>query len=170
MSDRAQFTETVAGRITAWRRTAFLIGGDWARAEDQVQTVLLRMYRRWSRIDPASVEGYVRTALVRLAVDEVRSARRRFEVAGPLPERAVEPPDHAALTDLRAALAGLPPRQRATLVLRYHLDLSVEDTAAALGVSTGTVKSQTARALTNLRTALDPVGAGRRTADQRRTS
>jgi RNA polymerase sigma-70 factor (sigma-E family) len=135
-------------------RTALLLSGDHGHAEDLVQTALLRTARRWSaaRRDP---DAYARRVVVNLARDRWRLLRRRFGEA-PL-EIDVAVPVTDGLADrelLLAAVRLLPPGQRAVLVLRYFDDLSVADTAAALGCSTGTVKSQTARALDRLRAAL----------------
>ena len=135
-------------------RTAHLLTGDRGHAEDLVQTALLRTARRWSsaRSEP---EAYARRVVVNLAKDRWRMLRRRPGEA-PL-EADVEVPVRDGVADrdqlLRAAQQ-LPAGQRAVLVLRYFDDLSVAETAATLGCSTGTVKSQTARALAKLRAAL----------------
>jgi RNA polymerase sigma-70 factor (sigma-E family) len=145
------FTRRSSDRLL---RTALLLCGDHGHAEDLVQTALLRTARRWSaaRRDP---DAYARRVVVNLARDRWRLLRRRFGEA-PL-EIDVAVPVTDGLADrelLLAAVRQLPPGQRAVLVLRYFDDLSVADTAAALGCSTGTVKSQTARALDRLRAAL----------------
>ncbi len=137
-----------------------LTGHNRADAEDLLQTVLERAYRRWRRIcrtgDPAR---YVRQMLVNAAADRWRVLRRRPEQ--PLdpddspPLAAFARPDEAtALADqdlLWRALARLPPGQRAVLVLRYYEDLTEAQTAAVLGCSVGSVKTQAFRALTKLR-------------------
>lgn len=137
-------------------RTAYLLTGDRGHAEDLVQTALLRTARRWpsARRDPAA---YARRVVVNLAKDRWRDLHRRPGEAPLDVDVAVPVTDGVADRDqlLRAA-HGLPARQRAVLVLRYFDDLSVADTAAALGCSEGTVKSQTARALESLRRALTP--------------
>jgi RNA polymerase sigma-70 factor (sigma-E family) len=140
-------------------------------AEDLVQIVLERAYRRWRRIcrsgDPAP---YVRQMLANAAVDRWRVLRRRSEQ--PLgPEELAQPagsagPDQAAaIADqdlLWRALSLLPPGQRAVLVLRYYEDLTEAQTAAVLGCSVGSVKSQVSRALVKLRGIVGtPVGDGR---------
>ncbi|MBS2939676.1 SigE family RNA polymerase sigma factor [Nocardioides sp. J2M5] len=152
--DQAGFDAFVRRSSDRLLRTAYLMCGDRQHAEDLVQTALLRTARRWSsaRAEP---EAYARRVVVNLARDRWRSLSRRpdeapLELDVPVPVR-----DGVADRDqlLRAARR-LPAGQRAVLVLRYFDDLSVADTAAALGCSTGTVKSQTARALGTLRAAL----------------
>jgi RNA polymerase sigma-70 factor (sigma-E family) len=147
----ATFETWVAARTAALMRTAYLLTGDWQRAEDLLQTALMRCYPRWERIDDP--EAYVRRTLV---VTYAGWRRRRWtgEVPGPLPERPDVTDAHAAAdarTDALRLLASLPPRQRAVVVLRYYEGLSESEIAAVLGVSTGTVKSQAARALARLR-------------------
>jgi RNA polymerase sigma-70 factor (sigma-E family) len=144
------FDEFVSGASGRLLRTAYLMVGDRAAAEDLLQDVLERMYARWPRIDDP--RAYARRALAHAASNRWRSRRRRPEV--PLGERdvaAAPPGPEPALRDVLAALAVLPAGQRAVVVLRYFDDLSIEQTAAALGCSVGTVKSQTARALPRLR-------------------
>jgi RNA polymerase sigma-70 factor (sigma-E family) len=138
-----------------------LCGQHRAEAEDLLQIVLERSYRRWTRIcrngDP---EPYVRAMLVNAAVDRWRRLRRRPEqpVGGTWPDQPaadLTAADQAALLADRdllvRALGTLPVRQRAVLVLRYLEDLSEAQTAEILGCSTGTVKSQTSRGLAKLR-------------------
>lgn len=156
MPDRdAEFGEYLESRAVVMRRTAYLLcGGDWQRAEDLVQTTLTKIYVAWSRIRrDGSVDAYSRKIMVRAAIDESRRAyRRREAVVEVLPE--VEVPKGAAVeeaVDVRRALARLPAGQRAVVVLRYWEDLSVAETAAALGKSEGTIKSQSAKGLASLR-------------------
>jgi RNA polymerase sigma-70 factor (sigma-E family) len=150
------FTDFVRGRSTALLRTAVLLtGGDRGHAEDLLQGVLERMYVRWRRIR-TSPEAYARRALVHAAMNRSRGRRRRPEIPLADPDGpGAGRPDETAGVDARdlvvRALLTLPPRQRAVLVLRYFDDLSEVETAAALDISPGTVKSQTARALARLR-------------------
>jgi RNA polymerase sigma-70 factor (sigma-E family) len=156
-----EFAAYVAARQRSLLRTAWLLSGDWAAAEDLVQTALLRTWRRWDRVAAAGdPDAYVR----RVVVTGYLSARRR-RWTGELPTAA--PPETAAVdgygaADLRDALGrllpALPPGQRAVLVLRHYEDLTEAQTAAVLGCSVGTVKSQNARALARLRTALTEIG------------
>lgn len=152
--DRHDFAHVARDRAVLWRRIAFLISGDWGRAEDMVQVALLRMYRHWHRIDADGVDAYARKVLTRLAIDEAKRRDRRGEVFGPVPEQTVDDPGVDDVVDVRAALREVPPGQRAVLVLRYYGDLTVAETAAALRISEGTVKSQCARGLSALRSVL----------------
>jgi len=125
-----------------------------------VQKVLADLFSHWARARRVeNLDGYVHTMLVRRAIDERRSWWGRkvaLADADASPEVVAPPdPDPTLAMDLAPALQQLPSRQRAVIVLRYLQDLSVEDTAAVLRCSTGTVKSQTARALVTLRRFLD---------------
>jgi RNA polymerase sigma-70 factor (sigma-E family) len=150
------FDAFVASSSDGLLRTAYLLCGDRGHAEDIVQTALMRTARHWSAAQQQP-EGYARRVVVNLTKDRWRGLGRR---PAELPlEADVQVPETTALLDRDAlvrAAAHLPPGQRAVLVLRYFDDLSVEETAACLGCSTGTVKSQTSRALENLRSALTP--------------
>ncbi|MFB8243209.1 SigE family RNA polymerase sigma factor [Kitasatospora purpeofusca] len=155
----AEFTEFVAARAPWLRKVAYLLCGDWHRADDLVQESVTKLYVRWSRLSRLeNLDGYARTVLVNTFLAEQRSpwgrwaARRRTGAA--VPEPAAAGTDLDLSVDLRRALAALPPRQRATVVLRHYCDLTVEQTAAALGCSTGNVKSQTSRGLDALRRSL----------------
>jgi len=146
-------------RRPALRRTAFLLCGDWHQADDLVQTALVKLYVAWPRVrTDGPPDGYAQRILVRCFLDERRRPWRRESPVETLDDARTAARPEEDLLDLRSALARLPKRQRATLLLRYWLDLSVAQTADALGCSEGTVKSQTARALTSLRGLLaDPV-------------
>lgn len=155
-ADEQAFREFVAARSPALLRTSYLLaGGDWALAEDLLQVALTKTYLSWHRIkDPRAVEGYVRTTLATTASSWWRRKWHGERAYGVLPERPID--DRSVEVDDRDALwqhvKRLPPRQRAILVLRFYEDLSEADTARALGVAPGTVKSQTSRALATLRT------------------
>jgi RNA polymerase sigma-70 factor (sigma-E family) len=153
--DEREYVEFVQGQVLALRRTAYRLCGDWHLAEDLVQSALVLLYRHWRRVRAATApNAYVRKILVNAVLAE----RRRWWSRRVRP-RAEPPPDSGVATsvsidgslDLRAALAGLPPRQRAVLVLRYWEGLDVAETAEALGCSVGTVKSQTSDAIAALR-------------------
>ncbi|RKT51561.1 SigE family RNA polymerase sigma factor [Saccharothrix australiensis] len=152
MERDSDFAEFVDARAPALRRTAYLLCGDWHRAEDLVQTALTRLYVAWPRLGrDGPLDAYARKVLVRTAIDESRRGfRRRETVVASLPETPVPGADPADF-DVRDALAALPAGQRAVVVLRYWEDLSVADTARLLGRSEGTVKSQAAKGLATLR-------------------
>jgi RNA polymerase sigma-70 factor (sigma-E family) len=152
------FTEYVSARLGSLRRAAYLLCQDWQRADDLVQTTITRLYAHWRRA--AAIEytdAYTKTILVRAYLGEQRSGwARRVSVTAVLPDRPGQAPDQDAALDVRSALAALPPRQRATLVLRFYCDLTVAEAATALGCSEGTVKSQTAKGIAALRQQLGP--------------
>ena len=153
-AERRAFDQFVGASSDRLLRTAYLLCGDRGHAEDLVQTALLRTARRW-RTARQQPEAYARRVVVNLAKDRWRLLGRR-PAESPI-EADVPIPVHDGLADrdeLLRATRLLPPGERAVLVLRYFDDLSVEETAATLGCSTGTVKSQTARALARLRVAL----------------
>uniref|UniRef100_UPI0039BFB321 SigE family RNA polymerase sigma factor n=1 Tax=Lentzea alba TaxID=2714351 RepID=UPI0039BFB321 len=149
-----EFGEFVDARALVMRRTAYLLCGDWHRAEDIVQTALTKLYVAWSRVRKESVDAYARKVLVRTAIDETRRGFfQRERIVDAVPERAVTDP--ATDLDLRQALDALPPGQRAVVVLRYWEDLSITETARILGRTEGTVKSQAAKGLAALRDLLE---------------
>ena len=148
----SDFDEFVLGSSTRLLRAAYLLTGDRHSAEDLVQDVLSRMYVAWPRIDDP--QAYARRALVHAATNRWRRAARRPEVALETKHDLASPGLDAERVDLLAALRQLPAGQRAVIVLRFLDDVSVDDTARALGCSAGTVKSQTARALPRLRALL----------------
>jgi len=147
------FEEFVAGRGQVLQRFGYALTGDWALAEDLLQTALAKAYLRWSRVERDDPEAYVRKIMLNTWASWWRRKWRGELPTGQLPE--VAGPDSFAAVDhrqaLRAALARLPASQRAVVVLRYHQDLSEAQVAELLGISVGTVKSQTARALARLR-------------------
>ena len=154
--ERADFDEFVAARSGRLLRTAYLLTHDHAMAEDLLQTALTKAWFAWGRIG-TSPEAYVRKILVNTYATWWR---RRWHGETPteqLPETAVHT-DADTGQDLWTALARLPRRQRAVVVLRYFEDLTEAETADVLGCSVGTVKSQTSKAFAKLR--IDPALAG----------
>jgi RNA polymerase sigma-70 factor (sigma-E family) len=155
------FRDFVTARSAALLRTAYLLAGDWATAEDLLQTALTKTYLAWKRLGQIeAVEPYARRVLVNTATSWWR---RRWHGERPtefLPERAA--PDRLDEQLERDALwrhvKALPARQRAVLVLRFYEDMSEAQTAAMLNISAGTVKSQTSRALGTLRQRLAAEG------------
>jgi RNA polymerase sigma-70 factor (sigma-E family) len=154
-ADDADFSAFVAASSRRLLRSAYLITGQLAEAEDLLQTALERAYRRWPSIRQKDVpEAYVRKMIVTSAIDAGR--QRRFSSA-PLEEAYLEGwPDAqveglAARYALLASVRELPAGQRAVLVLRYFDDLTEAETARVLGCTVGTVKSQHARAMARLR-------------------
>ncbi|TWD81775.1 RNA polymerase sigma-70 factor (sigma-E family) [Kribbella amoyensis] len=148
------FTDYVTLRYRQLLGTAYLLTRDRGLAEDLVQTTLAKAWRSWHRIEADDPDAYVRRVLVNTfrAGWRVKRGKREF-TAEVVPERPVtgeyEASDRRAA--LLAALARLPRRMRAMVVLRYFEDLTEAATADALGCSVGTVKSQTSRALAKLR-------------------
>ncbi len=153
-----EFTDYVTERMWWLRRLAYLLCQDWQRADDLVQAAITRLYTHWGRATAVEhTDGYVRTILVREYLSERRSGwARRVSLTAEPPDSASVLGDREGALDLRAALAGLPPRQRATLVLRFYCDLNVDQAAELLGCSPGTVKSQTAKGIGALRRTLQP--------------
>ncbi|GAB2946818.1 hypothetical protein GCM10027280_39530 [Micromonospora polyrhachis] len=149
-----EFHDFVVARSAALLRTAYLLAGDWATAEDLLQTALTKTYLAWKRLgEIEAVEPYARRVLVNTATSWWRRRWHGERPTEKLPESAG--PDRIEEQLERDALwrhvRALPVRQRAVLVLRFYEDLSEAQTAAMLNISIGTVKSQTARALKTLR-------------------
>jgi RNA polymerase sigma-70 factor (sigma-E family) len=148
------FREFVAARGRSLMRTAYLLTGDRHLAEDLLQDVLTKVADRWWRIrQEEKAEAYARTALVREYISWRRLRRSGELPVDDLPERPTTDFAEQSLSriTLDRALATLAPRQRAVLILRFYEDRSVVQTAALLGCSTGSVKSQTHDALAKLR-------------------
>jgi RNA polymerase sigma-70 factor (sigma-E family) len=149
-----EYVDYVTARIPALRRLAFLLAGDEHRADDLVQQTITTLYVKWQRASSAThLDAYVRTMLVRSYVDERRLAWARVRLFRETPEP--EPATGDGVVEerhvVRAALARLPRRQQAVLVLRFFYDLPVDEVAGMLGCSSGTVKSHTSRGLAALR-------------------
>jgi RNA polymerase sigma-70 factor (sigma-E family) len=153
-----EYTEYLAARLSSLRRLAAVLCDDWQRADDLLQATLTQLYVHWSRVRAAShPDAYARTVLVREFIHERRSSWAKWvSLTGGMTDSPAAAVDHDAALDLRAAVAALPARQRATLVLRFYCDLNVDQSAEILGCSPGTVKSQTAKALDTVRRALTP--------------
>ena len=150
-----KFAEAVAPRL---RRTAFLLCGDWHTAEDLAQTTLAKVFAAWRRINRRdAVNAYAMRTLMNTYLAESRKKRPGEVLAGDLPEAHVDGPSPELRMAVLEALAMLPPKARAVVVLRYWADQSIDQTAALLGCSPGNVKSQSARALDKLRLLLDDV-------------
>ncbi|MEU4238153.1 SigE family RNA polymerase sigma factor [Actinoplanes sp. NPDC026619] len=160
----AAYLAYVHGRIPALRRVAYLLSGNEHQADDLVQETITKLYARWPRISAVeNVDAYVHTMMVRAFLDEKRRGWWRVRLWGAAPDRAASAPAAAEdRTVLRAALAKVPPRQQAVLVLRFLCDQPVSEVAEILGCSEGTVKSQTSHGLNALRKILgEPVSARR---------
>ncbi|GAB3949849.1 SigE family RNA polymerase sigma factor [Kribbella albertanoniae] len=147
-----EFSEYVAQRRTQLRRIAYLLCGDVHKAEDLVQTALMKLYVGWHRVHrEGNLDAYVRRILVNSGIDESRRPWRREESGldglDPVMEEGLAVEDRRALIE---ALASLPLGQRRVVILRYFVGLSVDETATDLNCGTGTVKSQSARALARL--------------------
>jgi len=148
------FRKFVEQRAASLQRSAYLLCGDWYLAEDLVQETLAKAYMHWRRVQGTDhPDAYVR----RILVNEARQRWRRHDAPVVRADTVAEQPtgdsadEVARRAELFQALFSLPARQRATVVLRHLDGLSVRETAAALGCSEGTVKSQTAEAMATLR-------------------
>jgi RNA polymerase sigma-70 factor (sigma-E family) len=154
------FDEFVATRAPALLRFAYLLCGDRHLAEDMLQEVLARGYRRWDRIAPSGPpEAYLRRAILREYLSWRRRRASTESVVAVVPDRvgAGHLEDELAVRDeMWTLLAALPRTQRAVLVLRYYLDLPDGDIADLLGCAVPTVRVTAFRALTTLRGRLSP--------------
>jgi RNA polymerase sigma-70 factor (sigma-E family) len=157
VAEDEEFRDFMRGRWPAMLRLAYGLTGDRGHAEDVAQAAFARAYASWGRVrrtgDP---DAYVRRILINENLRRFRKHRVAEDLPGVLPEPAAPAAGDAAgeweeRAALLAALRDLPPRQRAVVVLRYWLDMSEAETAAALNCSAGTVKSQASRALATLR-------------------
>jgi RNA polymerase sigma-70 factor (sigma-E family) len=152
--DESEFREYVTSRGRALLRTAYLLTGNLADAEDLLQAALAKTYLAWDRIeDRGALDGYVRRAMINTHISWWRRRRVQEFPTDELPDQAVA--DHAAGSDLtetlRAAIDRLPQRMRTAVVLRYYEDMTEAEVAERLGVSLGTVKSTVSRAVAKLR-------------------
>ena len=157
----ASYVDFVTARRDHLRRVAYAMCGDWHRADDLVQTALVKLYVAWPRVRrTGSEEAYARTILVRASIDESRRPWRRERPTEAVPDAPAAAPlaveERSALLD---ALHALPPQQRVAVVLRHWLGLSVAEAAKEMRISEGTVKSHTSRGLDALRSVLATAGA-----------
>ena len=150
------YREFFVARQRSLMRTAYAILGSWPAAEDAVQTAFTQLYVHWPRIQPGAQDAYARRTVVNTCFRMSRQ-RGREPATDPLPERDVAGPEgRLERLDLMQALAGLPPKARAVIALRFLDDLPVAEVAHLLGLPEGTIKSQTARALDRLQAVLVP--------------
>jgi RNA polymerase sigma-70 factor (sigma-E family) len=152
-----EYVEFVRSRLHRLNRTAYLMCGNGHQADDLVQTTLVAVYTRWKQVSAAdNIDAFVHRILARRFIDERRSRWARISLGHPM--RDLPTPADTSVDERDAvstALRRLPKGQRAVLVLRFYVDMSVEATAQALGCSEGNVKSQCSRGLAALRVALD---------------
>jgi RNA polymerase sigma-70 factor (sigma-E family) len=155
--DEAAFSAYVAARRPQLFRSACLLSGDAHRAEDVVQDALTKLYAAWDRVSRMdNIDGYVRRIIVNAHYSDRRRPWRRESPSEPR-EIPLEPGFPLEDADaIRSALGSLPAGQRRVMVLRHIWGLTIEETAAELQISTGTVKSQSADAMAALRRALAP--------------
>lgn len=149
-----EFASYMAARQTALLRTAYLLSGDRASAEDLLQTAFAKLYLSWDKVrDRGSLDAYVRRIMVNEHNSLWRRAwKRREHATDEVPEQPVQDAyDEGVGAALWRYLQTLPPKQRTVLVLRYYEDMSEAEIADVMGISTGTVKSQASRALAGLR-------------------
>jgi RNA polymerase sigma-70 factor (sigma-E family) len=156
-----EFTRYVKKARPSLRRTAFGFTADWFEADDLVQRTLLALYSRWEKLDHRDrIAAYAHRTMARLFISDRRARHWSHEIPCEQPPETEPAPDTCVVYGDRLllvnALAELGPRQRAAVVLRYWDDRSVEETAEALGCVCSTIRSQTARALATLRSALAP--------------
>ena len=152
MTPTEEFVEFAAASSGRLRRAAFLLCGEWHTAEDLAQATLAKLFVSWRRISRRdSAYAYATRTLVNTYLADRRTKRAGELLTARLPERPVEQQAPELRIMVLDALAALPPRARAVVVLRYWADMSVEQVAAMLDCSEGTVKSQSARGLDKLR-------------------
>lgn len=136
-------------------KRAYVICGSWHQADDLVQEALIKVYPKWLAVtNKGDPMPYVRRVLVRACIDQGRRPWRREDPVGQLPEQVDPVVADVDFEPLLAALRRMPARQRAVLVLRYWDQLTVKETAAAIGTSEGNVKAQSSRGVHALRAAL----------------
>jgi RNA polymerase sigma-70 factor (sigma-E family) len=148
--DEAEFEEFVVARSRQLRQVAYLVVRDWQHAEDVVQTALANLYVAWPRVRRRdAVNAYARRAVVNAAISWTRKKRPEVLMAAVAEDLHVQAPSYDE--GLVEALKQLTPAQAAVVALRFLEDMSVAEVAETLGISQGTVKSQSSRGLTGLR-------------------
>jgi RNA polymerase sigma-70 factor (sigma-E family) len=152
--DDPEFRDYVRSRSRALLRTAYLLTGNMADAEDLLQSALAKTYLAWDRIeDRGALDGYVRRALVNTHISWWRRRRLDEYPTDEIPDQAIV--EHSVNSELqeslRRAIDRLPQRMRAAVMLRYYDDMSEAEVADVLGISLGTVKSTVSRAVAKLR-------------------
>lgn len=167
----AEFHDFFERHYAELARLAHLLTGDSDAADDLAADALVALWQRWDRLRQADHPvAYARGVVANLARGRIRSAvreRRRIALFWSRSPEKVDGPDTAAVLDVRAALDRLPFRKRACVVLRHAFDLSEKDTALALGISVGTVKSQTSKGMAELERMLGARAAGNLMAGRR---
>ena len=161
-ADITAFSELVATRSPALLRLAYLVVGDHQLAQDLLQEALVKAYVAWPRLrDVTKAEAYVRRTMVTTAISRRRRRSFHERPVAAVPEfpDADQTEQLASHDDVWAQVCGLPPRQRAALVLRFYEDMSYADIAEVLGCSVGTVASQVSDALGTLRQRVSPASA-----------
>ncbi|MFF0415461.1 SigE family RNA polymerase sigma factor [Kitasatospora sp. NPDC004745] len=160
----AEFHDFFERHYSELARLAHLLTGEADAADDLAADALIALWRRWDRLRAADHPlAYARGVVANMARARIRSAireRRRVLLFWSRAPERTDGPDVAAVLDVRTALDRLPFRKRACVVMRHAFDLSEKDTAAALGISVGTVKSQTSKAMAELERALGARAVG----------
>ena len=160
MASHQEFTEFAVASAPRLRRAAFLLCGDWHTAEDLAQTALAKVFVSWRKVRRQdAAHAYATRVLTNSYLADKRLRRGTEILTDQLPEHPVAGPAPETRMMVLDALALLPPRSRAVVVLRYWVDLTVDQTADVLGCSPGTVKTLSSRALDKLRAALGGAGS-----------
>ncbi|MFE5487622.1 SigE family RNA polymerase sigma factor [Streptomyces sp. NPDC056527] len=161
--DAAEFQEFFERHYAELARLAHLLSGEADAADDLAADAMVALWHRWDRVRGADHPvAYARGVVAHLVRSHIRSAvreRRRVALFWDRRSERVDDPDVPAVVDVRSALRALPFRKRACVVLRHAFDLSERDTAQVLGVSVGTVKSQTSKGMAELQRVLGPGAA-----------
>jgi len=167
----AEFHDFFERHYAELSRLAYLLTGENDAADDLAADALVALWQRWDRLQAAqSPVAYARGVVANLARERIRSAvreRRRVALFWSRTTEQVDGPDVAGMLDVRAALTRLPFRKRACVILRHAFDLSEKDTATALGISVGTVKSQTSKGMAELERLLGTEAVGELAAGRR---